>query len=387
MHCKSMSKACKEEKFSEKNCRYRHSDFTPTISRAAAKRIGLLLASEKEQVGGWWEPTDKEISAARSKRIEKVLESIYYDPSKPGSFGSPYRLYKAAKKEDEQTTLKSVEKWLEKQPAYTLHREVLLRFPRRKTIVRGQRIQYQADLLDNQAISAENNRYRYILTVIDCFSRKAAAIPLLAKRSTCVAEGLKKAFKFLGGAPLKLQTDQGTEFLNKDVRKLCAELGVHMFSCYQDVKAAIVERFNRTLRTKIQKWQTFACSLSFVQILNQIVSAYNNTVHSALRFYTPNSVNSTNEHKVFEIQYRPYLDQLVKRRKFSVGDIVRITTYRPRFFKKNVQRNFTSTLFKIVEVLDTTPPMYRLIDNSDSEVIEGSFYEYELQRVSFDQDE
>ena len=344
------------------------------------------------QKGGTWanyaksdqKSTLAAVRARRAKRIGKVLHAIYYNPSEPGSLGSPYRLYKAAKKVDKQVTLSLVHKWLEKQPAYTLHREVVLRFPRRKVIVRGPRIQYQADLMDIQNISAENKRFRYILTVIDCFSRKAAAIPLLVKRSTCVVEALKKAFKFLGGSPLKLQTDQGTEFLNKDVKQLCAEYGIKQFSCYQDVKASIVERFNRTLRTRLQKWQTFACTLGFQDILADVVNAYNNTVHSALRFFSPNSVNSTNEHKVFEIQYRSYLNERAKRKKFKVGDIVRISTFRPRFFKKNVQRNFTASLFRVVDVLDTNPPMYRLVDNSDSEAIEGNFYEHELQRVSFD---
>ena len=232
-----------------------------------------------------------------------------------------------------------------------------------------------------QSISAENNRYRYILTVIDCFSRKAEAIPLKSKRSSDVSEGLELAFKRMGGPPSKLQTDQGTEFLNKDVKKMLAKYSCKLFQTYQDVKAQIVERFNRTLRQKLQKWFAHSGSLRYVDVLPRIVEGYNKTVHSSLKVFSPNDVSHNNEKKVFEIQYRKYLDERAKRHRFKIGEVVRITTYRPRFFKKNIQRNFTTDLFKIVDIFDTNPPTYRLVDNSDSEAIEGSFYESELQKV------
>ena len=315
-----------------------------------------------------------------SNIIERAIEKIYFDPSHPQGFGDPYLLYKAVKKEVPGVRVKDVRRWLAKQPVYTLHREVVLKFPKRKVIVRGPFIQYQADLLDTQGIAAENDRCRYILTVIDCFSRKAAAIPILQKKAPIVAEALQTAFKYMGGAPLKLQTDEGTEFKNKYVHEMLQKLGCVRFSTHQDVKASIVERFNRYLRTRMQKALTYFQSLRFVDFLPKLMEAYNNRVHSAIGV-SPNEVTHKNAHEIFEYQYRSYLSQKAKRKKFKFGDTVRITTFRPRFYKKNMQKNFTTHLFTITDVLDTNPNTYRLVDKGDSESIEGSFYENELQKV------
>ena len=336
---------------------------------------------EKGEMLSLFEEEKENIDPNSQGMSDRKIADIYFDPKHPAGFGGPYKLFQAVRKENPGITFSEIQTWLAKQPVYTLHREVLTKFSRRKTIVRGPYIQYQADLMDTQSIAPENDRIRYILTVIDCFSRKAAAIPILQKKGPVVAEALEKAFKFMGGAPLKLQTDQGTEFLNKYVNAMLESHGCKRFSTYQDVKASIIERWNRTLRTRIQKYFTFNQSLRFIDHLQDFVESYNNSVHRALKRFTPNQVTSANAPEVFEIQYRPYLLKRAKSRKFKLGDVVRITTFRPTFFKKNMQNNFTGELFKIVNVLDTYPPTYQLVANSDSESIEGAFYESELQKV------
>ena len=64
------------------------------------------------------------------------------------------------------------------------------------------------------------------------------------------AASLVAAFTQLlsNGAPNTLQTDKGTEFLNRSLQKLLKEHGVHHFATHnEETKARIVERFNRTL--------------------------------------------------------------------------------------------------------------------------------------------
>ena len=66
------------------------------------------------------------------------------------------------------------------------------------------------------------------------------------------------------GVPLKLHTDQGKEFYNRHVQQLLRDKVVHHFSTYQDVKAQIVERFNRTLREALLQYMMDRQTLRYV---------------------------------------------------------------------------------------------------------------------------
>jgi transposase InsO family protein len=84
-------------------------------------------------------------------------------------------------------------------------------FPRRKTYAKGIQDLFQADLADLQHLSRNNDGYRFILTCIDVFSKRAFAIPLKDKRGTSVADAFEKIFA--EATPVMIQTDRGTEFL------------------------------------------------------------------------------------------------------------------------------------------------------------------------------
>lgn len=117
-------------------------------------------------------------------RINSLLKSIFYEPSHPAGFGTAQNLLKAVEKTGRRNiSLSDIEQWLESQDAFTLHRKIIRKFPRRKTISKGLYHIWQADLADMQAISPENRGMRYILTVIDVFSRYAFAVPIKSKRS------------------------------------------------------------------------------------------------------------------------------------------------------------------------------------------------------------
>ena len=153
---------------------------------------------------------------------DKTLEAIYHTPLNPGSFGSVARLYKAAQ-EAGHTQISKIDviKYLRKTDSYTLHRPHRIHFLRSKTIVSGIDKQWQADLADLSELSEENDGNRYILTVIDCFSKYAWAIPIKRKD----AKTLEQAFTHLftisePRVPDRLQTDKGLEFYNPRMKAL-----------------------------------------------------------------------------------------------------------------------------------------------------------------------
>ena len=109
--------------------------------------------------------------------MEKKLRDVYYDIYHPASYGSINKLSKATGVHREK-----VKAWLKEQPAYTLHRQARKKYPTRQYIVNDIDEQWQADLAEVGLIADKNQGYRYILTVIDIFSRYAWARPLKNKR-------------------------------------------------------------------------------------------------------------------------------------------------------------------------------------------------------------
>ena len=211
------------------------------------------------------------------------------------------------------------------------------------------------DLVNYSKLKRDNSGYTFVLSIIDCFSRLAFAIPIKRKTGKEVAAALQRAFDHMGD-PKKLHMDQGKEFYNRHVKELLQECGMHHFSTFQDVKAQIVERFNRTLREAILQYMTDRQSLRYVEALPDFLYGYNNRPHSAIYPFSPTCVNEHNQHAVHKIQYGVYLRSEHKKHKYQIGDKVRIASYRNVFRKSYRDTTFTCELFEIVDMLQTNPP-------------------------------
>lgn len=114
-----------------------------------------------------------------------------------------------------------------------------------------------------------------------------------------------------------------------------------------------------------------------------VSSSYNNSHHSSIRM-KPSEVTKDNEHIVFNNLYRKKDKSLVAF-KFKVGDTVRISKLRGSF-KKGYKQNYTDEYFNVAECLPRRPPVYRLKDY-DGEILEGSFYGPELQKIIIDKNQ
>lgn len=309
---------------------------------------------------------------------DQVLEDLFYRPSSTASFAPPYKLYLAARKIDPFLTLTEVKKWLSRQPAYTLYRVNHSKFKRRKVLVRGMQWQYQADLMDMHNLARENDKNKFLLTVIDCFSRLATAVPIKSKHAVNVVEGMKKAFETLG-VPRKLQTDEGKEFYNNLMKNYLRKNRVILFSTDQELKAQIVERFNRTIRDKIKKYMRSVHSLRYVDALPALLHSYNNSKHRSLKGFAPAEVCKSNEREVFEKQYGSYLREKAKLHKFHVGDKVRAFKRKFQFIKD--LPTFEEDILEVIECIPSNPPTYKLKRLSNNYVIPGVYYENQLQKI------
>ena len=205
--------------------------------------------------------------------MNEILKSIYYDSKHPAGFSSIQKLSAASGISE-----KKVKEWMKAQPTYTLHKMARKRYPTRKYIVHNIDEQWEADLADLQLIADENNGYRYILTVIDIFSRYAWARPIRTKHGREVAAAFKDIFQE-GRIPKRIQTDKGKEFYNREVKTLFEEYDIELFSTNSVYKASHAERMIRTMKTKLWKIFTSNLNLNWTKVLQDVIRSYNNSTH------------------------------------------------------------------------------------------------------------
>ena len=322
-----------------------------------------------------------------SSMAEKYLQKVYYDPAHPAGFGGLEAVYRAAAEDGVPITRHRVAEWLKKQETYTLHKPARKSYPRNRVMVSGIDIQWQADLADLSSLSKFNQGYRYILTCIDIFSKYAWAIPLKTKSASSLLSAFQKLLSS-GRKPIKLQTDMGTEFNNQNLQDFLREKDIRFFTTYNETKASVVERFNRTLKSKMWKYFTANNTLKYIDVLPKLMKAYNSTWHRSIRS-KPKDVTLANEEQVRQNLYgqpssssssskmlQPKRKQTFK---FHKGDTVRISML-ARPFRKGYLPQWTEEIFTVANKLPRSPPVYKLKDY-DGEELEGTFYEAELQRV------
>ena len=145
---------------------------------------------------------------------------------------------------------------IKEQVVNELHKPARKKFMRRRVIVKGLNDLLQADLVEMQPYSKFNRGYRYILVVINVFSKYVWAEPVKTKSGKDVATAMKTILLTLKTNPQNLQTDRGTEFFNQHFQKLMERFKINHYSTFSNLKASVVERVNRTLKTRM--WKMFS---------------------------------------------------------------------------------------------------------------------------------
>ena len=300
----------------------------------------------------------------------KRLKTVYFDPKRVGSYGGVDTLRRVT-----HAPRKIVSKWLSEQDAYSLHKPARRRFKRRCVIVGGMNQQWQADLVDLTTLKDDNDGMTFLLTIIDVFSKQGRCIPMPSKSAASLVAALKIAFA--DDRPQTLQTDRGMEFLNKSVQALLTRRGVHHFSTHNvETKASIVERFNKTLKTRMWRYFTKVQTWRYIDVLPDLMRTYNNTRHRSIGM-APSQVNARNQEKVWQRMYGHVGEGVPK---LNVSDRVRISKYKGTF-EKGYETNWSEEVFTVHKVHPSEPPVYRL-RNDLGDALDGTFYEQELQKVS-----
>lgn len=318
----------------------------------------------------------------------------YVTPGHPIAFGSPgavFRHYEGA------LPLSVIGRILETIDAYTRHREVKRPSVFNPFYSYQRRTDYQADLIDIAALKRANSYYAYLLVVIDVFTRKLWVMPLKTKSAASVTSALRhwlqEQVEEGGIRERRLYTDRGKEFVAKSVGDLLQEYKFHHTTSQRGLyKAAIAERVNKTLQTKIYKYLSHTGRTRYVDVLPDLIDGYNNSKHSTLEHeLTPEEADRVgNEDRVREIHGNRYhavmkkMERVRKERKFKKGQLVRVTLAKGRKVGPEGRAYtpfFSDELFVVVACLRRMPvPKYKLRSMLTLDAVPGSFYANELTR-------
>ena len=240
--------------------------------------------------------------------------------------------------------MKKATNFLHSQRVYTLHKRRINKFQTKPVIVRGPYRQYQSDIIDLKKYAKFNNGFRYILNIIDVFSKYGYAIPMKTKTANETSAAFEKILT-KKNIPKTLQVDRDKAFLGYPFLNMLKKHKIKMFHTNTKLKASIIERFNRTLLDKIFKMFTARNTNTWFNVLNTIVNTYNKTVHSTTKF-KPQDVNHKNAEEIWiNTHYRRKLLP-EKPPKFKTGEIVRISRDKDKF-EKGYLTNFSEELFKV----------------------------------------
>ena len=176
------------------------------------------------------------------------------------------------------------------------------------------------DLADMQLISKYDKGIRYLLCVIDLFSKYAFVVPLKDKKGTTITNAFQSILDKSKRKPNKIWVDQGSEFYNNNFKQWLKDNDITMYSTHNEGKSVVAERFIKTLKNKIYKHMTAVSKNVYFDVLDDIVDKYNNSYHSTIKV-KPIDVKDNNFTKYNE-------ESNIKDPKFKVGDHVRISKYK-----------------------------------------------------------
>ena len=222
-----------------------------------------------------------------------------------------------------------------------------------------------------QLISKFNKGFRFLLCVIDIFSKYAWVVPLKDKKGVSIADAFQKILDKSGRKPNKIWVDKGSEFYNNSFKKWLKDNDIEMYSIHNEGKSVVAERFIKTLTTKIYKYTTSLSKNVYINKLDDILNKYNNTYRRTIKM------------KPVVVKDTKYIDSNKevndKDPKFKVGGHVRISKYK-NIFPKGYTPNWSEEVFVIKKVKNTVPWTYVINDLNGEEII-GTIFEKEIQKT------
>ena len=200
------------------------------------------------------------------------------------------------------------------QLADELHKPIIRKFNKRKMHSSFKDNIWGVDLADMQLLSKFNKGFRFLLCIIDIFSKYAWVVALKDKKSISIVNGFQKIINDSKRKPCKIWVDKESEFYNISFKKWLRDNNIKMYSTNNEGKSVIAERFIRTLKNKIYKYMTSISKNVYIDKLDDIVRKYNNTYHRSIKMKPVDVKDNT------YIDFKKEVND--KDPKFKIGDHV-----------------------------------------------------------------
>ena len=269
----------------------------------------------------------------------------------------------------------NLQKFLRTKESLSRHKRRILKFKRRQIKVNGPYVLIQADTIFYRNYSRQNNGYKYILAVVDCFSRKNWCRPMRTTTADEAAKNIEDILQTMPYTPTQFASDQGNEFNSKHpsiFNTLIDRYGLLMFTLRGPHKASIVERFIRSLKSRIERYFTEHNTFKWIDVLPKISEALNNSYNRSIGM-APNEVNFSNKDKVFDTLYGA--KEAPTLCKFQIGDRVRLPLEKD-IFTKGYAANWSKEIYKITDKRFDGKLCYYLVRNLDGSKIPGKTFYY-----------
>lgn len=311
-------------------------------------------------------------------RLDEEIKLNYKNPGHPIAYSNANTIYRYYNGE---IPLKRVKEILKTIESYSIHKE----FHKGKQNIsfsRFKRYQFQIDLCFIIDYAEWNDGVKYLLTVIDCFTRFAFVRALKNKDSKSVLKEFKNIIDNLDKKPLTIVCDRGSEFVNKSFKDFCNIENIELILPKSNIHASYVERFNRTIQNLIFKFMTENSTNRYIDHLDQILLTYNSRYHRMIEMSPYEAENNPNA----ELHINNLISKRdIKMKKINpvlkIGDSVRIAKQKDKF-SRGYQPQSQIEMFKIHSISTNKKiPMYYLVDENN-EKIDGGFYNYELTPVN-----
>ena len=198
---------------------------------------------------------------------------------------------------------------------------------------------------------------------------------LLNLKKSDIKQYFQKIFK--ERKPKYIWSDQEPAFFSKEMLKFFEDNNKKIYYTNSNLKAVVVERFNRSFRELMMKEFVKNNNTIWYNILPNLIKNYNNRYHRTIKM-KPVDVNKSNEKYFRDTIYNYEITNKIL--KFKVNDLVRISLKRRELFDKPTGNiRWSEELFKIYKINKSNVITYKLKD-MNNENIDGFFYEKELQK-------
>ena len=215
---------------------------------------------------------------------------------------------------------------------------------------------WSLDILDIKDYDPKNNRgYRYVLVIIDNFSKFGWTVPLKNKNAQTIKNSFENILLSSKRSPNLIEADRDKEFYNNIFQDFLNKNNIKLYFRNSSYGAVFAERFNRTIRDLLKRPVFEKGDGIWIDILPKITKQYNNRIHSSTKLTPIQASLKKNESFV----YKNLLDKRKKiKPKFQIKDLVRVADLK-RTFSKGETTNWSYKIYKITETINDTIPAYK----------------------------